>query len=168
MTHLPSLRPDLRARLASEGGAPLPGTPDDYAAVIDREERQWGALVSQFNLKIDDRQAARDSAARPGRRRQVGRRRRRRRRSVAVLARDRVLIETLLPARLAVVGPVDDGVDDRPGGRGARLVAQPLDRFDLRGRVHLLVLERRTVHLLQLVWRHVEQVARHLAFRAAR
>ena len=30
---------DLRARLASEGAEPLPGTPEDYAAEIDREER---------------------------------------------------------------------------------------------------------------------------------
>jgi tripartite-type tricarboxylate transporter receptor subunit TctC len=44
---------DLRARLASEGAEPLPGTPEDYAAEIDREETKWGALVKQLNLKIE-------------------------------------------------------------------------------------------------------------------
>ena len=44
---------DLRARLASEGAVPLPGTPEDYAAEIDREEAKWGALVRQLNLKIE-------------------------------------------------------------------------------------------------------------------
>jgi len=32
---------------------PLPGTPEDYAAEIDREEAKWGALVRQLNLKIE-------------------------------------------------------------------------------------------------------------------
>ncbi len=44
---------DLRARLAAEGAVALPGTPDDYAAVIDREETKWGALVREFNLKVE-------------------------------------------------------------------------------------------------------------------
>ena len=44
---------DLRARLASEGAEALPGTPEDYAAEIDREEAKWGALVKQLNLKIE-------------------------------------------------------------------------------------------------------------------
>jgi tripartite-type tricarboxylate transporter receptor subunit TctC len=44
---------DLRTRLAAEGGVPLPSTPDEYAAEIDREETQWGALVRELNLKIE-------------------------------------------------------------------------------------------------------------------
>jgi tripartite-type tricarboxylate transporter receptor subunit TctC len=44
---------DLRARLAAEGGMPLPSTPDEYAAEIDREETRWGALVRELNLKIE-------------------------------------------------------------------------------------------------------------------
>ncbi len=44
---------DLRARLAAEGAVALPGTPDDYAAVIDREEKKWGALVRELNLKVE-------------------------------------------------------------------------------------------------------------------
>jgi tripartite-type tricarboxylate transporter receptor subunit TctC len=45
--------PDLRKRLASEGGQVLSGTPEDYAAVIDREERLWGPLVKSLDLKVD-------------------------------------------------------------------------------------------------------------------
>jgi len=44
---------DLRARLAAEGATALAGTPEDYAAVIDREETRWGALVRELNLKIE-------------------------------------------------------------------------------------------------------------------
>jgi tripartite-type tricarboxylate transporter receptor subunit TctC len=44
---------DVRARLAAEGAEPLAGTPEDYAADIDREETRWGALVRKLNLKIE-------------------------------------------------------------------------------------------------------------------
>ena len=44
---------DLRARLASEGATPLPDTPEDYAAAIDREETRWGAVVRKLNLKVE-------------------------------------------------------------------------------------------------------------------
>src|SRR5271155_935112 len=44
---------DVRARLAAEGGEPLPGTPEDYAADIDGEETTWGALVRKLNLKVE-------------------------------------------------------------------------------------------------------------------
>jgi tripartite-type tricarboxylate transporter receptor subunit TctC len=44
---------DLRARLASEGATPLPGTPEDYGTMIDREEMRWGAVVRQLNLKVE-------------------------------------------------------------------------------------------------------------------
>jgi len=44
---------DLRARLASEGAVLLPGTPEDYAAEIDREETKWGTLVRTLDLKME-------------------------------------------------------------------------------------------------------------------
>jgi len=43
----------LRKRLDAEGGAVLPGTPDDYAATIDSEEKKWGPLVKSLNLKVE-------------------------------------------------------------------------------------------------------------------
>jgi tripartite-type tricarboxylate transporter receptor subunit TctC len=44
---------DLRARLATEGVVPLPGTPEDYADVIEREDTKWSALVRALNLKVE-------------------------------------------------------------------------------------------------------------------
>ena len=43
----------LQKRLANEGGQVLPGTPADYAATIDREEKLWGPLVKSLNLRVD-------------------------------------------------------------------------------------------------------------------
>jgi tripartite-type tricarboxylate transporter receptor subunit TctC len=43
----------LRARIVSEGGQVLPGTPEDYAAEIDREEKKWGPLVKSLDLKVE-------------------------------------------------------------------------------------------------------------------
>jgi tripartite-type tricarboxylate transporter receptor subunit TctC len=44
---------ELRTRLAAEGGQVLPGTPEDYAAAIDREEKRWGPLVKSLDLKVE-------------------------------------------------------------------------------------------------------------------
>ncbi len=43
----------LRKRLDAEGGAVLPGTPEDYAKTIDDEEKKWGPLVKSLNLKVE-------------------------------------------------------------------------------------------------------------------
>jgi tripartite-type tricarboxylate transporter receptor subunit TctC len=43
----------LRKRLDAEGGSVLPGTPDDYAKLIDDEEKKWGPLVKSLNLKVE-------------------------------------------------------------------------------------------------------------------
>ena len=43
----------LRKRLDAEGGQVLTGTPDDYAKIIDAEEKKWGPLVKGLNLKMD-------------------------------------------------------------------------------------------------------------------
>ena len=39
----PNIR--VRKRLALDGAEPLPGTPEAYAADIDREETQWSKVV---------------------------------------------------------------------------------------------------------------------------
>jgi tripartite-type tricarboxylate transporter receptor subunit TctC len=45
--------PDVRQRIASEGGDPLTSTPEEYAAEIDREETKWSVLVRKLNLKVE-------------------------------------------------------------------------------------------------------------------
>jgi tripartite-type tricarboxylate transporter receptor subunit TctC len=42
---------EVRRRLAVEGGEPVPGAPEEYAADIDREEMRWSKLVSAIGLK---------------------------------------------------------------------------------------------------------------------
>jgi tripartite-type tricarboxylate transporter receptor subunit TctC len=42
---------DVRRRLAVEGGEPVPGAPEEYAADIDREEMRWAKLVATIGLK---------------------------------------------------------------------------------------------------------------------
>ena len=44
---------DVKQRLANEGAEALPGTPEAYAADIDKEETKWSALVRKLNLKVD-------------------------------------------------------------------------------------------------------------------
>jgi tripartite-type tricarboxylate transporter receptor subunit TctC len=45
--------PDVRQRIASEGGDPLTSSPEEYAADIDREETKWAVLIRRLNLKVD-------------------------------------------------------------------------------------------------------------------
>jgi tripartite-type tricarboxylate transporter receptor subunit TctC len=44
---------DVKNRLATEGAEALPGTPEAYAADIDREEKKWGGLVKKLGLKVE-------------------------------------------------------------------------------------------------------------------
>ncbi len=44
---------DVRSRLALEGAEPLPSTPDEYAADIDREETQWSKVVHELGAKVE-------------------------------------------------------------------------------------------------------------------
>jgi len=41
--------PKVRGHIATEGAEPLPMSPDEYAADIDREETRWSALVRKSN-----------------------------------------------------------------------------------------------------------------------
>jgi tripartite-type tricarboxylate transporter receptor subunit TctC len=45
--------PEVRERIAADGGDPLSSTSEAYAAAIDREETRWGALVRKLGLKVD-------------------------------------------------------------------------------------------------------------------
>jgi hypothetical protein len=43
----------VREHIAAGGGDPLPSTPEEYAADIDREEAKWSALIRKLNLKVE-------------------------------------------------------------------------------------------------------------------
>ncbi len=45
--------PEVRERIAADGGDPLPSTPEDYAADIDQEEAKWSVLIRKLNLKVE-------------------------------------------------------------------------------------------------------------------
>ena len=42
---------DVKNRLAQEGAEPLPTTPEEHAAVIDREEKKWSTLIKSAGVK---------------------------------------------------------------------------------------------------------------------
>jgi tripartite-type tricarboxylate transporter receptor subunit TctC len=44
---------DVRKRLAIEGAEPLPSTPEEYAADIDREEAQWSKVIKASGAKAE-------------------------------------------------------------------------------------------------------------------
>jgi tripartite-type tricarboxylate transporter receptor subunit TctC len=44
---------EVRARIAEEGGEPLPGPPAQQARDIDAEETKWGALIRKLGLKAE-------------------------------------------------------------------------------------------------------------------
>jgi tripartite-type tricarboxylate transporter receptor subunit TctC len=45
--------PEVRARIAADGGDPMPSSPEEYAADIDREGLKWGALIRKLKLKVE-------------------------------------------------------------------------------------------------------------------
>jgi tripartite-type tricarboxylate transporter receptor subunit TctC len=45
--------PDTKERMAKDGTEPLPSTPEEYAADIDREETKWSAVVRQSGAKAE-------------------------------------------------------------------------------------------------------------------
>jgi tripartite-type tricarboxylate transporter receptor subunit TctC len=45
--------PDTKERMATDGTEPLPSTPDEYAADIDREETKWSAIVRKSGAKAE-------------------------------------------------------------------------------------------------------------------
>jgi tripartite-type tricarboxylate transporter receptor subunit TctC len=44
---------DLKSRLADDGAEPLPSTPEEYAADIDREETKWSAIIKASGAKAE-------------------------------------------------------------------------------------------------------------------
>ncbi|MEW6449017.1 MAG: tripartite tricarboxylate transporter substrate binding protein [Pseudomonadota bacterium] len=45
--------PEVRARIAADGGDPMPSSPDEYAADIEKEDQKWGTLIRKLNLKVE-------------------------------------------------------------------------------------------------------------------
>jgi tripartite-type tricarboxylate transporter receptor subunit TctC len=43
----------VKMRLAVEGGEPIPGPPEEYAADIDREETKWSKLIKSIGVKAE-------------------------------------------------------------------------------------------------------------------
>ena len=44
---------DVVARITAEGAEPTPGTPEDYAADIVREEAKWAKIVRELGVKVE-------------------------------------------------------------------------------------------------------------------
>jgi tripartite-type tricarboxylate transporter receptor subunit TctC len=42
---------EVKRRLHQEGAEPMPTTPEEHAAVIDREESKWSVLIKSIGLK---------------------------------------------------------------------------------------------------------------------
>src|SRR5262249_2386113 len=44
---------EVRRRIIQEGGEPMPTSPEEHAAIIDREETKWSALIKSIGLKVE-------------------------------------------------------------------------------------------------------------------
>jgi tripartite-type tricarboxylate transporter receptor subunit TctC len=44
---------ELKRRVAADGGEVMSSTPEQYAAIVDRDEAIWSALIKQLNLKVE-------------------------------------------------------------------------------------------------------------------
>jgi tripartite-type tricarboxylate transporter receptor subunit TctC len=44
---------EVRKRLETDGAEPLPSTPEEYAADIDREETMWSKLIKAAGIKAE-------------------------------------------------------------------------------------------------------------------
>jgi tripartite-type tricarboxylate transporter receptor subunit TctC len=44
---------DVRKRIILEGGEPEPTTPEEHAAIIDREATKWSAVIREAGLKLE-------------------------------------------------------------------------------------------------------------------
>ena len=44
---------EVKRRLLQEGAEPMPTTPEEHAAVIDREETKWSALIKSIGIKAE-------------------------------------------------------------------------------------------------------------------
>jgi len=45
--------PDVRARISADGGDPMPSSPEEYTADIQKENEKWGVLIRKLGLKVE-------------------------------------------------------------------------------------------------------------------
>ena len=45
--------PEVRKQLQGLGGDPIGGTPEEFARFVDKEIKQWGAVVKSANFSLD-------------------------------------------------------------------------------------------------------------------
>jgi tripartite-type tricarboxylate transporter receptor subunit TctC len=45
--------PEVRARIAADGGDPMPSSAAEYTADIEREDARWSALIKKLGLKVE-------------------------------------------------------------------------------------------------------------------
>jgi tripartite-type tricarboxylate transporter receptor subunit TctC len=46
-------QPDVQARIANDAAEPLSSSPEEHAALLDRDETKWSTLIRKLGLKID-------------------------------------------------------------------------------------------------------------------
>jgi tripartite-type tricarboxylate transporter receptor subunit TctC len=45
--------PEVKTRIASDGGDPMPSSPEEYTKDIEREDGRWAALIKKLGLRVD-------------------------------------------------------------------------------------------------------------------
>jgi len=45
--------PDVKEKFAAEGGGPLGGTPQEFAALLKSDYTKWGKVVKDSGAKLD-------------------------------------------------------------------------------------------------------------------
>lgn len=44
---------EVKQRIANDAAVPLSSTPEEYAALLDRDEKKWSGLIKQIGLKVE-------------------------------------------------------------------------------------------------------------------
>jgi tripartite-type tricarboxylate transporter receptor subunit TctC len=44
---------DVKQRIASDAAVPMSSTPDEHAALLDRDEKKWSELIKKIGLKVE-------------------------------------------------------------------------------------------------------------------
>jgi tripartite-type tricarboxylate transporter receptor subunit TctC len=45
--------PEVKGRIASDGGDPMPSSPEEYTKDIEREDGRWAVLIKKLGLRVD-------------------------------------------------------------------------------------------------------------------